>query len=482
MVAAAVAIPFTGQAYADRSRDANAQTCVNLYPVISPTPDEPNRVILYPTPGLSLFVDTTGLSFTGAGAIRGGYEINGALYIISGNRLLKYDGSTWTAVGTLNTYTSRCSIQCNTVELAISDGSDGYTYNLGTGSFATISGGSWPASGGVTNFTFIDGYLLAAVNNSRQVIQSNLLAGGTYGAQAYVNTTSTPDNNVAVFSDQLQLYVFGPKVTEVRFNSGATPFAFEKSSGVLIQAGCVAWPTIVKVGSTVIWLASDDAGRAYVAALEGYTPKVLSTPPINEAIERYGTISDAFAYSYREADNQFYVITFPSAGVTWAYEVKTQAWHQRSAPGGGRDYADVCVQYQGRNLVGGSDGKLYWMSQEYLTGTSGGYYTRERTCSHVSADGKPLFLHELRIDIEAGVGLLSGQGSDPLAWLDVSRDGGNTWVSAGTASMGRLGEYRRRLTWRRLGWGWNFTFRLRVTDPVRTVVLGASALVTAGLK
>ena len=47
--------------------------------------------------------------------------------------------------------------------------------------------------------------------------------------------------------------------------------------------------TIAKAGSTIIWLAGDAACKAYVAALEGYNARVLSTPPINEAIERYTT-------------------------------------------------------------------------------------------------------------------------------------------------------------------------------------------------
>lgn len=478
-------IPFCGEAYKDRTDNANAQASVNFYPMRSPTASEPDRLVMYPTPGYLLEQDTTALGITGTGAIRGAYEINDTAYVLSGSKLLRMTGSgspyAFADAGTLYTSSGRCNITCNTVELVISDGSYGYVYNLSTGVFAVVSGGGFPAAGGVTNFDFMDGYVLAGVNGTSRVIQSDLLAGGTYGVQAFTQVTSFPDSIRRVYSDQLQLYIMGPKLTEVRANSGAIPFAFEKVGGVLIQAGVVAPETVTKVGTTVMWLARDSLGKAYVAALKGYQIQVISTPPINEAIERYETISDAFAYSYREADNQFYVMTFPSANVTWAYDTKMGMWHQRSV-NGGRDLPDHCIAFQGKRLVGDSSGKLYWMSQDYSTDGNGNYLQRVRTCQHVDAGGKATFLRQLEIDFEAGVGLVSGQGSDPLATLEVSKDNGNTWVSVGTLPMGRTGQYKQRLVWRRLGWAWQWTFRLTVSDPVRAYIMGANGDFMAGWK
>lgn len=477
------AVPFAGQAYTDKSLPANAQEAVNLYPMRSPTADNPQRVVMYPTPGYALFADTTDMGVADTGAVRAAYEINDVLFVVSGSKLLEItiDG-TATDRGTLNTSTGRCSVTCNTVELAISDGTDGYTYNLSTNAFAVNSGGSWPAQG-VTNLTFIDGYVLGAPNGTNDVIQSDLLDAGTYDALATVTTTSFPDNVRAVYSDQLQLYVFGPKLCEVRFNAAATPFAFEKQQGVLIGAGCVAWPTLADVGGVLCWLASDAAGKAFVAALSGYTPRMLSTPPMNEAMERYQTVNDAFAHAYREGDNHFYCLTFPSADVTWVIEPKTGWVHQRSV-NGGRDLPDHYVLYRGRHLVGDSTGKLYWMSQDYSTDADGNGLRRVRACQHLAADGATMFVDELTVDVESGVGLLPvQQGDEPLATLEVSRDGGRTWTSVGTQPMGAIGEYKTRLTWRRLGrFRTRATFRLTVSDPVRTYILGAWAQIRAGLK
>jgi hypothetical protein len=515
-----VSIPFCGQTYSDRSLNANAQRCVGFYPMRSPAPGDPNRVVLYPTPGyievLDLALQADPYSVLSDLPVRGLFEINGTLYAVVGDVLLRVTGAftvvgisgsfAVTYLGSLSTPSGRVSIVCNTAELVIGDGQYGYTYDLTTGAFAGVplSGGFTAA--GVTNFTFQDGYALGAVNGSRRVVQSDLLAGGVYGAQAFADVTSFPDDLTAVFSDQLQLYVFGPKVTEVRFNAGVTPFAFEKVQGVLIQAGCASPHTVCKVGQTILWLASDAAGKAYVAALEGYNPRPVSTPPINEAIERYATVSDAHAFTYREADNQFYVITFPAAGATWAYDVRQQMWHERSVAGGA-DLPTCYAAWLGQHVVGADDGKLYVMSQDVSNyrrvETVGGLgtptvsypgpdaaQTRVRTCQHLRADGKPFFVHELEIEFETGVGLTGDPNSglpattaDPLASLEVSRDGGHTWHGVGTRTLGKSGQYKHRVVWRKLGrFLKSMTLRLTVSDPVRTYVLGANARITAGTK
>lgn len=506
-------IPFCGQSYTDKTLNANAQESINLYPMRTQlsqysnqksSPQNPEKIIMYPTPGYKFAQSCAAKATSGQTPIRALYVINNILYIICGNTLMSFTptgsgndltSGTLTALGTLNTATGLCSIICNTVQLVISDGQSGYTYTLASNTFATIgSSGSFPASGGVTNFTFFDGYAVAAKNNSKTVIQSNVLDATTWGAQAFDTITSFPDNIVAVFSDELQLYVFGPKITEVQSDAGTFPYAFQKVSGVLIQAGLAALNSICKVGNTVVWLASDLQGKAYVAALQGYGTKVLSTPPINEAFERYSIVSDALAYSYREGDGLFYVITFPSAGVTWAYDVKMDMWHKRSI-NGGVDLPVAYVSWQGNNVVGDMNGSLYLMSQNYgtysnPTGTLNTPLTRIRTTSHINADGMTMFLNELWIDIQAGFGfivdpLLNPQptAAAPLATLEVSKDYAHTWHTVGVRSMGAVGQYLKRLLWRNLGrFRQNITFRLTITDPTPTYIMGARAKITPGSK
>lgn len=514
-------IPFCGQTYQDKTLNANAQDSINLYPMATPmaqysdkkvSQSLPENIIMYPTPGYKY-------QYNVGGAIRAFLVINTVLYIVTGQSFKKFTPSvsgntdfstgTFTTLGTLNTNSGICSISTNGVQIVISDGQYGYVCTISSGAFAIIgSSGSFPAVGGVTNFTYFDDYILAGVNNSRDVIQSDVLDATTYGAQAFDTVTSFPDNLVGVFSDELQLYIFGPKLTEVQGDAGSIPYAFQKVSGVLIQAGLAALNSICKVGNTVVFLASDIAGNVYVAALNGYSTDVLSTPPINEAFARYTVTSDAYAYSYREGDNLFYVITFPTVKATWAYDAKMKMWHKRSIAGG-TDLPTACIQWQGKHLVGDATGSLYFMSQDYATysvytpSAPGSYIDypmqRTRTAAHINSEGKTLFINELWIDIQSGSGFITDANLDtqdqpigiepftvtpaPLATLQVSRDFGRKWITVGTRSMGAVGQYQKRLIWRNIGrFRQNCTFRLIITDPVQTYIIGAKAQIKVGAK
>jgi hypothetical protein len=122
--------------------------------------------------------------------------------------------------------------------------------------------------------------------------------------------------------------------------------------------------------------------------------------------------------------------------------------------------------------------------------------------------------HSLQLDCETGVGLNGIDPTDPLDWffsttsgdeiitntgdflmfspttteganpeamLRWSDDGGHTWSNEHWASMGRIGQYGRRVFWRRLG----MTMKLRDrvyevsgTDPVKVVIVGAELLLS----
>lgn len=90
-------------------------------------------------------------------------------------------------------------------------------------------------------------------------------------------------------------------------------------------------------------------------------------------------------------------------------------------------------------------------------------------------------IFKLVIDAETGVGDGSaGPNGAPTAWLSWSNDGGRTWSSEYSSSLGKQGEYKARLIWRRLGSPRNRIFRLRIVDAVKKVLL--SAVVNNGMK
>jgi hypothetical protein len=72
--------------------------------------------------------------------------------------------------------------------------------------------------------------------------------------------------------------------------------------------------------------------------------------------------------------------------------------------------------------------------------------------------------------------------ANPTLQLWISRDGGNTWVSAGSAQQGAQGQYLARAIWRRLGRTRADRLCIRVTQSanLKTVWSGMWGRLTAG--
>jgi len=58
-----------------------------------------------------------------------------------------------------------------------------------------------------------------------------------------------------------------------------------------------------------------------------------------------------------------------------------------------------------------------------------------------------------------------------LRWSD---DCGETWSNQLTASMGKVGEYKKRVKFFRLGQARDRIFEISISDPVKRVITGAN--------
>ncbi len=93
---------------------------------------------------------------------------------------------------------------------------------------------------------------------------------------------------------------------------------------------------------------------------------------------------------------------------------------------------------------------------------------RMRRSPHVANQGQWSFISNFELWMDTGVGLSSslGQGADPQVHLRVSKDGGQTWGQYRAISVGKLGEYRKRVMWWQLGQGRDWVFEVTCSDPV----------------
>jgi hypothetical protein len=105
--------------------------------------------------------------------------------------------------------------------------------------------------------------------------------------------------------------------------------------------------------------------------------------------------------------------------------------------------------------------------------TDNGQTIRRKIIGRHIFQGDPMSVSEMWIDVEMGVGLANGQGSNPQMMLRTSKDGGHTWSNELWSGFGPQGVYQRRAVFRRLGRARDRLFELSISDPVKPIFIGA---------
>lgn len=466
--------PLPLQSYPVRSTKQNAQRLINMY-AVPDTAGGKTQVALYPTPGLLEFGDTNGF------VIRGMLEVRGTLYLVKDDKFGTMSSSgVFVSVGTLSTATGRVSLAATFDEILIATGSTAYHYKISTTTFSTVSDADFPAN--CSYVAALDEYFIALKPSTDEFYLSTISDGLTWAALTFAAAETKSDNLVAALPLFQELWLFGETVTEIWFNTGAE-FPFERQEGAFINYGCLSDASVVMANNTAFWLGKSSSGQRIILTAENQFPKIISTEAMHFQMESYASVSDAFAYAYQQLGHEFYVITFPTANKTWAYDITTNLWHERNSintasgtpqPAYTRHRANAYAFAHNKHLVGDyRTGKVFELDLDTFYDDSTKVIQRQIITPALANQGKHLSIYSLELFAETGVGLLTGQGSDPQVMLEVSRDGGFTYGNARFMGIGALGQYKQRIKWNQLGTARDFVFRITVTDPIKWIVLGA---------
>lgn len=474
---------FIGPTYSLPSVDADCQRCINLYPELNELGTGKDREIarFVEVPGLNTLL-TIGTS----GGTRGSYITKGTnqVFHVVKNKLYEiHSDFTKTELGTLNASTGSgpVSMADNGLQLMLVDGGHGYVWDFALLTFTEIND---PAFSGSAWVTYQDGTFLFGLPGTNHFGITGLNAV-TFDAADISSKEGSPDPIVFGLSDHRNVWLFGSKSIEVFFNSGAALFPFERVEGAFIENGCAAPFSVAPFNGTIAWLGQDKDGRAIVYQASGYTPVRMSTQAMEYEIQKYSTVADARAWTYQDGGHSFYVLNFPTANKTWAFDTQTKMWHERAYLINGqlvRHRAETHVFAFGKHIVGDwENGNIYELSRDYHS-DAGAARKWVRRAPHNSSDMVRQFFSEFKLDIETGTGLDGlGQGTDPQIMLRWSSDGGHTWSNERWASMGKIGHTRKRVSWDRLGSSRNRVFEVSGTDPVSIAILGAELMFEAGM-
>ena len=455
-------VPLFGLGIQSKSLNVNAQRRLNMYYEVSKQEDKA-KVTAYGTAGTILF---TSLGDTPCRVL---YEFGDFMYAVHRGTFWQINNAgVKVAKGTIGTTSGKISISDNGTQIMFVDGAKGYIYNTLTDVFAQITDPDFPNN--PNTVTFLARVFVVSFSSTGRFYISVIDDGLSLNALDFANAESSPDYLVNAYNNNGQLVLFGQKTTEFWGVTGGE-FPFANIQGTAIDFGLAARFSVTKFGNGVMFLARSSAGEVTVMYMQGFQVKDITGHELSNVINSYANLEAATAFYYEMDGHQFYELNI--GGVTWLYDGSTQGWSQLKSFGATRHLAENHTQYLFRSMVSHySNGDIYRLDKNIYS-DNGMVIEREIVSRHIFDEMKDVFISELQLDMETGVGLNAGQGSDPQIMLQISKDGGHTFGSERWLSFGKIGQYLTRVIWRQLGTGYDFVFKIRVTDPVKVVIIGA---------
>lgn len=469
--------PILGGSYVARSVNAADSRMVNLFAEGVPEGGK-EPAFLNRAPGLRL------LATVGTGPIRGLWRMGNYGYVVSGKSLYRLD-STWNSlfIGNLSG-DGPVSMADNGTQMFIACNGPSFIYNATTEEFAQIADPDFP---GAVTVGYLDGYFVFNEPESQKVWVTSLLDGTAIDPLEFASAEGSPDLLVALVVDHREAWLFGTNSVEVWYDAGATDFPLQRIQGAFNEIGLAAAYSVAKLDNGLFWLGADSRGQGIVYRSNGYTGKRISTHAVEWQIQQYGDISNTIGYTYQQDGHSFYVLVFPDHDTTWVYDVSTELWHERAGFHEGqfvRHRGNCQMAYNGEVVIGDFENSNVYAFDLNVYADNGSIQRWLRSWRALPTGKNDLnrtAQHTLQLDCETGVGLNTGQGSDPQVMLRWSDDGGHTWSNEHWSSMGKIGQYGYRAFWRRLGMTMKIrdrVYEVSGTDPVKIAITGAELILS----
>jgi hypothetical protein len=368
---------------------------------------------------------------------------------------------------------------------------EGWVYDNTTNQLNQITDASYRLSKTVV---FNDGYFLFNSKDGTVFFNSALNDPFTFDGLDVGTAEINPDKIVALHVNHNELFACGTETIELFKNVGGTGFPFQRIEGANIQKGVHAPFSLREFDNTFVFAGGGANELTAIWKVVGSSSTTkISTDAIDSAIQKFTEeeISNSFAFDYAQGGRFFVGFTFESdriPSMTFVYDATASAlsqkhvWHQRqSGVNKNRWRVNSITKAFGKLYVGDQiDGRIGILDLDVFD-EYGSAISRVASTSPFFATGLPIFSGEYRLHMESGVGLTTGQGSDPQIRRSFSDDGGRSYTDEISRGFGKIGEYNSIPAWRRQG----RIPRSRIlkfvsTDPVKFVIIKLEALSEVG--
>ncbi len=331
--------------------------------------------------------------------------------------------------------------------------------------------------------------------------------------------TSHPGNIVACRTLHRRIFLFSENYTEVWENAGlGTNLPFRRNNSLLMEVGTPALGSVSVGFDRMFFLAQDKDGLAGVMEVKGTESILVSNRALDFQLAQYAAdpdtgVADARGILIKENGLIFYRLNFTLANHTFVLNVtmstqEAPKWHEEEVLNGDRHPAQTHAYFDGVNYYGDYQLPIFYIVADGESTNNGESIRRMRIGKQMSPDG----YNRLRID-RFQVDLLQGQleidrfieealltesqqdiltessqiivleqetrvgGAQPVVFLAISKDGGQTYGNYLQAPMGKIGERTYRTVWRKLGTtprGQGFTPKIEFFHEIPFIILGAA--------
>lgn len=320
---------------------------------------------------------------------------------------------------------------------------------------------------GGTQCGFIDGYIVFNQPGTQKFWITNLYST-VINPLGFASAEGQPDVLLGLLVDHRFIWLFSSTHIEVWYDSGNPNFPFAYIQGAYISHGIASPWASSRLDNTVFWIGQDEFGTAIAWRANGYSPLRISTYAMEQAWQRYPQqASDCIAWTYQQDGHSFWVLNFPSGDATWAYDAATGLWHERGylgtlAADDGQLHRGRPINHAfafGKHIVGDWETGYVYQLSALIADDDGREIQRLRRAPVIDSFLKRIFFYQFQLDMEVGQGNPEStepvnppaEPVEPQILLRWSNDGGNTWSNYYAQSMGKSGNYTKRVIWRRLG-------------------------------
>jgi hypothetical protein len=468
-----VIFPIANGYYESDSLPISAQECTNFYPNIAQAPAL-NQETLFGTPGLTQVAKASDIE-----NCRGAHEMNGVPYFVIGNKLYSMSSSYALTDHGQIAGSGRVSMADNGTQLLLLvPGGNGYIYNHVADTFAQITDADFTANGNPQQVVFIDGFF-CLTTDTKKFIVSALNDGLSYNALDFGTAESDPDDIVAPIVFKNQLFIGGSQTIEAFQNIGGADFPFQRT-GLFLSKGISSPFSIQSIQDTFVFVGAGTNESPAIWALNGNNVAKISTTAIDKELSALTEAQILDIYSWAYAEKGAYFVGFALPGTTLVYDTISKRWHERKSfvDGSLGAYRVNALVRAYNQLWAGDlvDGRIGLLAQNVYTE----YDTEIRrtiVTQPFQNNMDSFVLPELELTVESGVG--NSSAANPKVGLERSVDG-KIWSDARYRSIGKVGEYNRRVIWNRNGRASRFElFRFTISDPVKPVFIQMTADIVA---